>query len=768
MLAMTRFGRRQPGLARVVWPVLTVAATAALMFVLRMVEPLFWYQGDRRNQYLPVFMDIGRRLRSGEFPTIDPDLGISGNYALDLQYGLYEPTHWLVAVGLSPFDDLGWATFLWSTLYLLVFALGTCLLVQRLTDHGAWAAAAGVAAATSGFVFYNSATTWVPGLMAAAWLPWLWWAWAGEMRPRRVLAVGVFSFLTIAGGWPAAWLMVAALGLGFAVEAVARRAPGEGARSWLLPLGVRALAGVGGAVAAAVTVLPLAQSSAYVARKGSISNDNFLVPNFADIFAFAAPSLHGDLKSFGDASSISDPIYFAAWFGLPVLWLVAWRTSLARRPGLVTGAVATVAMLMLTQVPSAFGPLRDPIRQLAGVQIYFTVTVAVLAATGLVVNRHRVVGIAASLLAVGCLAWARHPEGYDAILGMAAVAVATAVLVAVIARRRMLVSGVVALVATLGLTGVSFGLYDYPTFYADGPHTTAPGALTFGADDWPMFAVYEKGENKQDRDIWWDDGVGRGFERLSATTRMAPGYSSVQQRRFIKQFCIPVSHGYTCDTVVNRLFQTEPETGKPWIDLLGYKTMVIASDAGLQQFENHAGPEWHEVASGKQFVEFQRDSAAVSGRVTAVVGDADVQAVDVSRATQTYDVSTDDGATLVFRDLYWPHYTATLDGRSLKVSPLHGMLVSVRLPAGADGELTVTYHPMTTVELAGIPVAGAALVALAMVLAALARRSAGRRAPSPEPEPEAEPEPAAEPEPDGDSSAGVDGDGDQHRPDQPE
>jgi hypothetical protein len=106
----------------------------------------------------------------------------------------------------------------------------------------------------------------------------------------------------------------------------------------------------------------------------------------------------------------------------------------------------------------------------------------------------------------------------------------------------------------------------------------------------------------------------------------------------------------------------------------------------------------------------------IQGRITAVIGDASVRAVDVERSRQTYDVNSETGATLVFRDLYWPGYVATLDGQPLTVRPLDRTLVTVELPPGSAGTLTLRYDPMPLWLWAPPVGAGAILIALAVLI----------------------------------------------------
>src|SRR5512133_3315359 len=105
-------GRRRRWL---LWQAVTAACVASVVAFVGITAPRFFFAGDKQNQYLPVARDIGRRLRGGEWlPVIDPDLGRGGNYALDLQYGLFEPSHWLAAVALSLVDDQVLAALLWA------------------------------------------------------------------------------------------------------------------------------------------------------------------------------------------------------------------------------------------------------------------------------------------------------------------------------------------------------------------------------------------------------------------------------------------------------------------------------------------------------------------------------------------------------------------------------------------------------------------------------------------------------------------------------
>ena len=556
----------------------------------------------------------------------------------------------------------------------------------------------------------------------------------------------VFAYLAVAGGWPATWIMLAALATGFTIESLVRRDRSSPAVGWAAPLGLRALSTVAGMVPAVLTVLPLVHAMDHTVRNGTVSNRNFLVPNLADMLAFAAPSLHGDLMTFGNQTTVTIPIYFAAWFAVPVLWLVPWRASLVRAPGLVTAAIGMVAMAMATQAPSALGPLRDPVRALAGAQFFLVVGVVVLACTApLVYSRLRGGGMAVSLLLMAMLTWFRDPPGVSGVLAVVAVAAAVAVVVGLLARSRLTVAGGVTLVATLLLAVLAFGLNEVDPDNANVPVRLYPGALTFGRSDQPALAIYSKAA-PDEHDEWYADGVGRGFERMTAGTRFAPGYSSIRQSYYSQQFCVLVAQGETCPEVVRSLFATEDRTDRPWIELLGYRTVVVTGRQERRDFATLSHGSWRRVDQGAAFTEYRRRGpAAVTGRVTDVLGEADLQVVSQSPESQSYDVSSADGATLVFRDLYWPGYHATLDGSPLAVDSLDDILVSVTLPPGAHGRLTLSYSPLSTAELVGLPAAGGALMGAAMLGVVWWRRRS---------------EPGR--------SAGVDGDGGEREPDERE
>jgi len=671
---------------------------------------------DKRNQYLPVAMDIGRRITAGEWlPVIDPNLGISGNFAIDIQYGLFDPSHWVVAVVLSRFTDLQLAAFVWSLAFELLLAAGTTALGGRLRMPAPWSVAAGLAAASGGWVFLKLAPDWMPGLVSIAWLPWLWWAWvggSGRVRCRDLVGVAVFTYLVVAGGWPATWLALGALLVGLGLEAVVRRDRATTGREWLEPLVLRGVACLAGLTGATLCLLPLYQAQAFTVRGSAISNDNFLTSNLADVLAFAAPQLHGDILTFGGQSTLQLPVYFAVWFAVVVLWCTRWDAGIWRRPGFVTAVSGCLLMLLLTQVPSSMGALRDPIRQLAGVQLFFAVGVCTVAsADRWVVTRTRVVGVAATLAAMGWLSWARQPEGPGTLTGILVVAAAAALLALVAARLERL-AAVTVVTTTFGLALLTFGLYqgDRQPSAVQQPDRLTAGALGLSRADEPIFAAYGSGSPAR-WDRWQDDGVGRAFSDLRAGARIAPGYSSLGQRGFRQRMCILAAQGQGCPAELDRVFATEPTTGRSWVDLLGYRTIVVEGTQRQRHFEAVAPPTWHLISSGAEFGEFQRSGpASVAGRVTDVIGRADVTVTALSNESQSYDVSTRTGARLVFRDLYWPGYVATLDGARIPVATLQDTLVTVSLPPGTSGHLQVSYVPLSTEALVVLPAASTAML----------------------------------------------------------
>ncbi|CAN5488349.1 hypothetical protein BH18ACT8_BH18ACT8_14140 [soil metagenome] len=132
------------------WLFVSLLGLAGAVASVLLVERRFFSSGDKQAMFLPVTRDTGQRLLDGEFPVIDPDLAAAGNYALNLQFGLYDPFQLLLAVGISRIDDLVVAATVWSVALLAVLCAGVCALLLRLGVPGGWAGAGAAGVSPSG------------------------------------------------------------------------------------------------------------------------------------------------------------------------------------------------------------------------------------------------------------------------------------------------------------------------------------------------------------------------------------------------------------------------------------------------------------------------------------------------------------------------------------------------------------------------------------------------------------------------------------------
>lgn len=705
------------------WLAVTAGAIGGAFAVVGAINPRFFYVGDKQDQFVPVMIHIGNRLRDGQLPVIEPALGPSGNFALDPQYGVFDPVHWLVALAMSSAPNVVWASFGWSAAFLLVFGVGTTALLLRLGTDGWWATAGGLASATSGLVFYWLATSWISTLFSVAWLPW--WLCAVHARrtsPAVVAAVSVTALLVVAGGWPVAYVFAAAAMAGVAVEAWARRPATGRAADWLRPLLVRMTASGAGATVGLLTLVPLVSAMDYTVRHDEVTETGLLVPNLADVLAFMAPTLRGEIETFR-SESLAEPVFFAGWFVVVLLWTTPWSRAILRAPGVLSALVPLVVTLLLTQSPSNLGPLRWPLRHLVAVHL-FLIVVAVAAARSserLRTHAGRIAAIAATVVAGGLLAWFRAPEASGHLLGTAAVLVACLGVVAAL-RIRPGQAGAVALALSLALLAGNFARAPEPVATDRGyPAVPEEPALDLSGRE-PALVLHNSPSGAARE--WFRQGIGIGMARLPTGTPVQPGYSSIGQQGWWDRFCVLSAHGYTCPEAARHLFRTEPSTGQRWIDLLGLRTVVVEEGDHLENWRSAATAGWSRIERSRDFAVFARTGSAPGpGRVTAILGAADVRSLEVADREQSYAVSAPSGATLIFRDPFWPGYQATLEGQSVEVRSFRETLTAVRLPPGANGTLTVRYDPLDWRTVGGCLAAVAILLLIALTLTR--RRSTG-------------------------------------------
>ena len=195
---------------------LLVAATLAAGIAHAVAEPSFFWQEDYQSTLLPGLVEVSRAWFGGSAPLLSRSSWFLGNLAGEFQYNaLAAPgvlcTGILWSLGLSPTAT---ATGL-SLIFVCIAAVGAYYLARSYGLRPSLAAMVAIVASQNGWIIQWGARNWILALLSFAWLPWVWLGYRSIALKgpsfRRIVLTGVALYCLITAGWPFSILAAALL-----------------------------------------------------------------------------------------------------------------------------------------------------------------------------------------------------------------------------------------------------------------------------------------------------------------------------------------------------------------------------------------------------------------------------------------------------------------------------------------------------------------------------------------------------------------------------
>jgi hypothetical protein len=680
---------------------LTAALTAVLIYcVARIVkEPRFFFWDDTQLGAFGQWYGLGARILSGQVSVLSPGSWQGGNYLAEGQWGLWNPVTWLVAIGSHLFDGAtGYATFI-KLFFLLVLCLGAYLLAREYGAAPWWAALAGFGATVGGQTVYMDAASWVTGLQNVAVFSLCWWALKRHVaRGRSPMPFFVLAYVLISFGYVFGVIELALLLIVMLVEALARRARGEGLRVLVL--------GVYSALLTVFVYLPGLLTSPVTSRSGAdILNDQFLNMDLGDLAVSPITTAISSVRGYwGDLLPV--PLQYVTWL-VPLFVIIGaagWRP--------LKSILVPLVMLVLTTAfvigPSVIGPLRYPARMMPYVVLSVVIVFAVVATRGWPqrASNTRVLLAVGITSVCGWLAWAAQPSSWTW------VAVATALQVALIlvvlrwdriqrpTSRAFPVPAAALLIASLIVLLPQIDRYpSSPLANFNVPSSVS--AMNAVADDMEegimtVGDVYSLQRNPRA----YEESLIANLWYLTGKDA-ASVYTVLPFTAFSKELCVDL-RGWTCPEALETLFREDPAT---LADDMSLNTVIVIKGDGLA--DRPAAPDGWDVSEGEYTWTLRRetpvDSAGGVARTTAGTA-VTLLARDEVSVQLRVDAVPEGGGEVIFSRLAWPGYATTAGSL---VDPDRGFLLTLGVDEQDVGTtIEVTFRPPGwTIEIASAALA---------------------------------------------------------------
>ncbi|RJT78265.1 hypothetical protein D6T63_12075 [Arthrobacter cheniae] len=729
-------GRRQE--PTFLWPLLTAVATIVAALIPLLFNRRFYFFDDTQAGAYGIWVEIGEKLRAGDWPLFSIEGWAAGNYAAEGQWGIWNPM--IMAIGLGA--STGMSAVLFSSIvkivFLVILALGVFNVCRTYRATPEWSAVAGVATTLTGFTTYMDGPSWVTGLMVFALLPWCWWGLKRLADGGNPLSALIPAYLLITIGYVHGTIMLVILFIALLAEALLLRT-GKGALRLIV---AGALCG-----AFALTVYFPGVATAPVTARGTvIGNSGFLGIDITGLASSPIPSSLPQITGWWGAFA-PVPVLYIAWF-LPLLLLT--RPTVAQLRPAAALLVFGAASLLLTLAPSDLGPLRFPVRLMPYFAMSVLIVFAVLMSTVLVSRLTRL-RVGAVILALGFsayLAWSQNPDFvrlhvlFTGLAGLAILLVLLALFVdrPVLRRHGLRIAALIAVVFCLA-TAVAQKKYFPAAPLPDFQLPAEPGAYDDVLPD-SKGSIFVVGEPAQLGEQVWDETLVSNSWYL-ADKPVHNLYSPIMYTAYSEDLCM-TSHGWTCAGAIFKLLSVDEATGKTVAELLDVDTIQILrepQDSDGAILRSRVAPAgWTEVERTENSATWVRDDVeGAVGEPVATSAGTEVEVISNGEEKVSFEVTRTgaDGGSVVLSRLDWPGYSVS--NGSIGDST-RGYLLTVDVGPESEGQVvTVSFEPPAWNVL--VPLMWVAICAsvlwgvlgglLARVLAGR-RRSASRREPAAE------------------------------------
>lgn len=687
---------RRAGAALVDVAVLAVF-TAALVALYRWRSPMFFFIDDAQNEFLPYFSDMGRQWLDGQVPVVTSKTILGSNYFISIERATFAPQTVLFSILAAVVPRYVLIATALAATNIFLTSLGGWLIGRVLRLGRLYSLLLAATVATVPVFVFIYTPSWWPAAIGTTWLTFAVAALLNVLRRRSLRAsvlLGIATVLVLVSGWP--YAVIGLLAIGGCMLLATADIPGgwrcvhcDGA--WRTVVGTWSWVLVPMALAAVVSV-PI--YSEYVAqsdlifRFNGISNDgNFCVPTLDQALGVMNPVASSYWGCYGGYNNWPVPLGFVSI--LSTVALVFWQPR--RDDRTVAGLIAAaVVLVLLTQLPSAFLSTRYPFRYLPILGLVVATLVFYLLRHGVRrVTRMRVVvaGVITFASAFIGVSRARFPDGSDVLEASIFVAL-TAAGIGVVAHRwlrfRAACFTVLTIAGVLTIAMQSRGLLLHQLLLRE-VHLTAEQQEEVDAG----YVAIAQAPNAI-------ASVGSA-QSLLLGWRSFNGYEPVGQRNFMERFGDYSTQGWYDATLLRVLGEPADvdADGVCEFEVYGVRSVIAAADLDQQTVSalERCGFALEATREGSSFWAASTDPVGA----TLSYADPGIEHTDDVLASERHERATittnANGGTVIFARVWWPGYTASLDGQPVPVSPYDGILAAVELPAGATGTLELTYTP---------------------------------------------------------------------------
>lgn len=706
-------------------PILSLILSCGVIGMLWVRFPSFVPYDDGLNEFVPYVREIGRMLQSGELPILTARSFSGGNLLVDFGRAPFHPVTLLTAAIDLGFHNLQLTAAAFAVLAMTLTVLGGWFLSRTLGLGWRSSAVIGLTVGTSPVFLYLYATNWWNGALGTSGFLWatgaLVWALHRTTTWRLVLLALMTTTLFLSG-WPHG---IVAFALVVVVTAVFVLTDSGGGSHWTFRL-VRLIApGIAVLLGALIALPQLSEFltiGGFLDRSSSIENlANRGIPTVAQVIGAPFPS-GSDWWSFvGDYDYWRIPLGFVSLVGIVALFFIRWSRALLADRVLRWALVLAASFALATQLPAHFGPLLFPFRFLPIAGAFLVISVVRVIGKGEPAWSRRRFMVAAMTFAVGTAYFGmRIPAVRHDIPFILATLLLVVVVVAFLwllrsPRHRRLV-----LVALAG-GGTAFMLVtSIPPSEKVIQWPPVPAAINDLPASNSGFVLSIGDRDRGDNDIWPGYLSAR---YLLAGASVTNGYDPVGQVAYRRAMADRDAHGFLSSRALDYLTRNGSTGTGCILDDWRVTAVVTYSDPELGRHAGLLACGFAETATRGDASLFEHPRAVSTGTLSTTSPDIQVgesTGVDLSEKARVSNRSSQPG-TVAFARMWWPGYTATLDGQPLQVSTPDGVSLQTTIPANSAGLLELRYWPSSWVW--ALPLSGLAAISVALLGAIIGVRS---------------------------------------------